>query len=65
MGLFMDASQSTSIGKIFTAEGYALRRYCLDRAMEAWKFMSKNTNITVEERVTLVHNCIENYYMVG
>ena len=64
MGLFMDASQSTNIGKMFS-EGCALRRYCLNRAMEAWKFMSKNTNITVEERVTLVHNCIENYYMVG
>ena len=64
MGLFMDASQSTNIGKMFSVESCALQQYCLDRAMEAWMFMSKNTNITVEERVTLVHNCIENYYMV-
>ena len=62
MGLFMDSSQYPKIERIFS-EGLPLRHYCLNRAKQAWRFLSKDT-ITVEERVTLVYNCLENYYMV-
>ena len=63
--LLMDPNCTNKLEKIIFADGFSpLRHRCLTKAKQMWKLMSANMNITVEERSTLVNNCLRNYYLV-
>ena len=64
LGLLTDPSLAKELeGEVFSS-GIPLRQYCLSRASETWQLLSQNMNITAEERVHLVNQTIEYYYMV-
>ena len=66
ISLFMDSTLADRlIEEGVFSPGLPLRHYCFTRASEAWQLLSKNMNITVEERVQLVNQTIEYYYTVS
>ena len=68
LSLFMDATLADQLideAGVFSPRHRSLRHYCFTRASEAWQLLSNNMNITVEERVQLVNQTIEHYYMVS
>ena len=64
ISLLIDPLRSKRLEKLIFADGLSLRHHCLTRAKQMWKLLSDNMNITVEERVAFVNNCLENYYLV-
>ena len=65
LSLFMDSTLADQLIEAgMFSPGLPLRHYCFTRATDAWQLLCRNMNITVEERVQLVNQTIEHYYMV-
>ena len=64
ISLLIDPLRSKRLEKVIFTDGLPLRHHCLTRAKQMWKLLSDNMNITVEQRVAFVNNCLENYYLV-
>ena len=64
LSLLMIGDQESFREKMFSSL-LPLRHYCLSRASETWQLLSRNMNITVEERVQFVNQSIEHYYKVS
>ena len=59
LSLLIDPTLADQLrGEVFSS-GLPLRHYCFSRARKAWQLLSRNMNITVEERVQLVNQTIE------